>query len=397
LSAEGAADEPSQAGPPGELTREYRFDRGGPAPTVEQRIVDDEGSVYLLKEVGEPVADFEGAPERSFSATVQRPVPLEVDARGEAAVREVFGESLDLDTGDYAGVLQLQSLTGEPLYFSVEEQTERVAVFSGLVSEDVAQLPEYREFPVTSDEAPGAATRQTLRRMAVSWETAAYDEDGRPSLYTATVVFRGTQRYLAPDYRMVTALYTGSIPAKQGGQSVAATYALGPSGSPAPTVPTIRPVEVTGDPVPLVVPSLAFDPFVVAGASTVVVLLGLLCFLHLFYWNARLVRAVPSGRRRVLVRRHVRIERGEALFRLDPSMPLCCEDASHLVVFNRRLAGRQARAVLLWGDRQVLSCGMRREIDITQELLYASAGAEGAYLSIGRDAELAAASEGGRG
>jgi hypothetical protein len=89
------------------------------------------------------------------------------------------------------------------------------------------------------------------------------------------------------------------------------------------------------------------------------------------YRNARLVRVSATGRWRVLVRRHLRLEKGEAVFRIDPSQGLYREAVRHLVVLNRPLASRQGHLTVLWGDRLILRVPLRHETDITEELVRA--------------------------
>jgi hypothetical protein len=165
------------------ITREHSYDIEQGAPIVEQRITDDEGTVYLLKEVSGPFPAADTSPTRQFVASVQRPVSLDLEGQGEVAIQSVFDDALRLDTGDYVGTLRLQSVSQEPIYRSAEEQIERIIVYSDLASEDVLQLPEQEEFIVSSDEELGATTTRILNRLAVSWETTGYDADGRPERY----------------------------------------------------------------------------------------------------------------------------------------------------------------------------------------------------------------------
>jgi hypothetical protein len=381
------------------LAQEHRFERGGPAPPIEERIVAKDGTVYLLKELGEPVADFAGNPARSFVVTMQRPVHVETARQGLAAVRALFSETLSLDAGDYIGILYLDSLETEPLYIHTEEQIERSLIFANLPSEDVLQLPEYEDFLVASDEAPGATERRMLKRVAVSWRTTDYDPDGRPVGYEATVVFRGAQRQLVPDYHVATLSYKGIARARLTGQSLLASYVPLPS-----ITPTLRPTELPKEEVPStgapIAETRAFD-FVplIAGASVVISLMALLAFVYFFcYCNARLVRILPSGRRKVLVRRRLTIEGDELRFRIAPSVALYHEGATHLLLFGRRLAGSGCTLILLWGKRQVLRCEIGREIDVTQELLSSLGDAVDGdlYLSLFEEAGIAGGLQGGR-
>jgi hypothetical protein len=353
------------------IVREHSYDVTQGLADIEQQITDEEGTTYILREISNPLPATNGAPSRQFTATVQRPVTLELESQGASAVRTMFPEALALDTGDYVGTLRLQSVSQEPVYRSVEEQVEHLVVYPDLLSEDVLQLPEQEEFVVSSDEELEATTTKTLNRLAVSWKTTGYDADGRPQRYEATVVFRGVQRHLTLDYFVATALYAGIVPARVQGETVLATYdpVIAPVQTPVPTpAETIPPVLA----VPLSAPPLSLGPLVIVVASAIVMLLALLFLLYFFlYKNARLVSVSPTGQRRVLARKHLRLEKGEAVFRVEPTCGLYRRDFAHLIVLNRGLARRQGLLTVLWGDQLILRVSLRCETEITAELVEA--------------------------
>ncbi|MDR2106692.1 MAG: hypothetical protein LBP24_04730 [Coriobacteriales bacterium] len=358
---------------PEQIIREYRYDANQGAPVIEQRISDEEGTTYVLKEVSDPAEALGAAPLRQFTATAQRPITLEQESQGEAAVRGLFAEALSINTGDYAGLLYIQSLTTEPVYRSVEEQIERTVVYPNLVSEDVLQLPEHEEFTITSDEGLDATVVQELRRVAVSWQTTGFDEDGRPALYEASVIFRGVQRQLVLDYHLVTAVYAGMVPVISRMESVFATYETEPTIAPVTLNAAILPLPEMAVPLGAAAPQLSLA--LIAGAVVAVMLLALLGFLYFFlYRNARLVRVSATGRRRVLVRKHLRLEKGEAVFKIDPSQGLYRETVRHLIILNRPLASRQGYLTVLWGDRLILRVSLKQETDVTGELVRAVEG-----------------------
>jgi hypothetical protein len=361
-----------------QITRDYTYDIGQGAPVIEQQITDEEGSVYTLREISDPVPENAGVPEKHFVMTAQRPITPELESQGMTAVRSWFDETIDLDTGDYAGILRLQSLSTEPVYRSVEEQIERVIVYPDLLSEDVLQLPEYEIFTVSSDEDTDATVTSELKRVAVAWAVTGFDEDGRPALYEASVIFRGTQRRLILDYHIATATYAGSVPAKSYRETIRATYGLEPAPEAQP-LPIIRPVTVPEEEAPLAAPSPLLTsssdllPLIVAaGAVVVPMLLALLLLLYFFlYCNARLMKVAESGKRNVLVRKHLRVTKGEAVFRIDPSFRIYRRDMAHLIVLSRRLVAKRGHLSVLWGDRLILRVALARETDVTAELIRA--------------------------
>jgi hypothetical protein len=361
---------------PNQITREYTYDAWQDVPDIEQRITDEDGTVYLLREISSPVPATGGIPEKQFTVMAQRPITPETESQGRAAIQSLFARALSLDVGDYAGILRIQTLTTEPVYRSVEEQVERTIVYPDLASEDVLQLPEYESFTVTSDEDLEATVTQSLKRVAVSWTTTGFDGDGRPNQHEATVVFRGVQRQLMIDYHVATVTYSGTVPAKSYDATIVATYESESASEVAPA-PVIRPLTssdsttLSETPAPLSAPTPSPLPFITAAIVVVVMLLALLLLLYfLLYSNARLVQISSTGARKVLVRRHLRLAKGEATFKIDPSFELYREGECHLIVLGRRLAVRTGHLVVLWGNQLILRSELKRVVDVTEELIH---------------------------
>jgi hypothetical protein len=377
-----------EASNPNQITREYTYDIWRGVPDIEQRITDEEGMVYVLREIGSPIPATGGIPERQFAVTAQRPITPEMESQGRAAIQSMFASALSLDVGDYAGILRIQTLTTEPVYRSVEEQIERTIVYPDLVSEDVLQLPEYESFTVTSDEDLEATVTQNLKRVAVSWATTGFDGDGRPSQYEATVVFRGVQRQLVIDYHVATVTYSGAIPAKSYEATIVATYESESAPETAlASTPVIRPLTpsdpatLSETPPPLSAPASSPFPLVAVAIVVVVMLLALLLLLYFFlYYNARLVQVSSTGARKVLVRKHLRLMKGEAAFKIDPSFELYHEGTCHLIVLSRKLASRTGHLAVLWGEQLILCSALGRVVDITEELIHALKDEVGALV-----------------
>jgi hypothetical protein len=79
-------------------------------------------------------------------------------------------------------------------------------------------------------------------------------------------------------------------------------------------------------------------------------------------------------KRKVLMCRHLRLEHGEVVFKIDPSLQVFREDASHQILLNKRLASQKGQLVVLWGDRIILRTNLKRETDITEELIRVLSG-----------------------
>jgi hypothetical protein len=99
-------------------------------------------------------------------------------------------------------------------------------------------------------------------------------------------------------------------------------------------------------------------------------LLALLFLLYFFlYKNARLIRAFPTGKRRVLTRKHLRFEKGEVVFKIEPSLKPYREDSTHLIALSRSLASKSGQLTVLWGDQLIMRGPLQRETEVTAELI----------------------------
>ncbi|MDR0347513.1 MAG: hypothetical protein LBH56_03980, partial [Coriobacteriales bacterium] len=360
--------------PPQQIIREYTYEVSDVAPLIDERFTDEGGTLYLLKELSDPVVVSAGSPERHFTATLRRPISPELESQGTEAVREHIGLTYDYNSEDFAGVMYLQTLSTEPVYHSVEEQVERVIVYPGLPSEDVFQLPESESFTVSSDEEKDATITQELRRVAVSWTVTAFDEDGRPLEYEATVIFRGVQRRLLVDYFIATADYAGFVPAVLQRETIFATYTATPGASnTSPATPTPAPlVTLPESTAPTAAPSPKIAPvvfFAVGGTVVVITLFALVFLLYFFvYRNVCLIGISKTGERSVLLRKRLRVTNGEATLRINPSLKLYHGNTVYLLLLKGRLAQQNGQLTVLWGDRVIARATLQREIGITTEL-----------------------------
>jgi hypothetical protein len=349
-----------------QLTREFTYDARDGAPQIAERI--EEGDrVYQLISVSTPRAASDYIHEKAYTWLCMMPISAEVYAAGDAAVYAQFAPTAPIAEDGFAGDIPLVEVSTEPIYRTLEQQIERSVEYSGLTNEDARQLPERAEFETANDTAPGATTFQALERLGVSWQTTAFDEDGRPCEFTATVVYRGIERERVIDYYEVTALYRGTVAADAQMVTVVATYGL--AVSPLPIVP-VSGGTIEEGPVPLAAPH-AF-PLAATIAAVVISLLALLLLLLLYfflYLNARLVRTDERGRRSVLVRRHLRVLEGQAVFTIPSTIAIHCEGSSTRIVLNRSLASREGMLVVNWGDRQLLRSALRESYDFDAELL----------------------------
>jgi hypothetical protein len=359
---------------PDKMEREYTYDAATSPPNVEQTTTDEAGNHYRLVATSEPAPANGFIHEKVFTFTQTRAITVGQQEQGEVALRARFESAVVIDEEGYQGSIPFISLESEPAWRSVERVVDRQCTYTGLPSVDIIQLPEYADFVVSSDERVGATTTKTLRRAGVVWQTTGYAEDGRPNEFAATVTFRGVERELVVDYYLVTAHYEGTVPARIQMVSIVATYE--PEVAPEAVPPV---VAVPGTPGSLPAATVPLDaqpapfPWFMLGLAAMVSLLGLLALLYFFLRNnAQLVETPVEGPGRVLLRRRLRLNDGEAVFVIPAEIELLVAGATHRIVLSARLAKREGMLAVHWGDLQLLLTGLSREVDLAEDLISAA-------------------------
>jgi len=356
------------------IDREYTYDAAGTPPQVEQMVTDEAGSHYKLVATSEPIPADGFIHEMVFTFTQIRAITAEQQAQGEAALRAQFEPRVLIDEDDYRGSIPFVSLNSEPFWRSVERVVDRQSTYKGLPNEDIIQLPEYADFLVTSDESVDASTTKSLRRAGVVWKTTGYAEDGRPNEFAATVTYRGVERDLVADYYLVTAHYEGVVPARAQMVTIVATYELQvePEVVRAAAVPPRESASLPAVNIPLDAPAAPF-PWFMLGLAAMVSLLGLLILLYfLLRNNAQLVETSVEGPSRVLLRKRLRLNDGEAVFVIPAEIELLVAGATHRIVLSARLAKREGMLAVHWGGLQLLLTGLSREVDLAEDLISAA-------------------------
>jgi hypothetical protein len=359
-------DTPGAAQTAAEMTEEYTYDRHGAEPSIPEERRDEQGRLYRLKSVSEPEPAADFVSNRTFTYTVTLPITVEEHGAGDAAIRAHFDESYYVEEDGFSGWIPLVSLSSQPVYRSIERQVDRTVVYPGLPSEDVRQLPESAQFAVTSDAYPGATTQATLWRAAVQWEVTALAADERPIQYSATVTYRGLESDLTDDYYEATAVYQGTVQATAEMVTVVATWELvqlvqlTPQPTPAAApLPVTEPAEVEPD-----------FPWLLLALAAVISMLALALFLLVFFrGNIRLIDTDAAGASRVLLRRRLRLQDGEVRLNIPAEIELFLPGHRNHLLLSNRLANREGVLVVAWGGLQLLRTGLRREVNLTSDLL----------------------------
>jgi len=361
---EAFADEPERV-----LEREFSYDAVQQESYTVEPTLELDGAVYRLTGVSDPQPAAGVIHSKEYTAQETRYLPVEVVARGEAAVRSQFDAALPYEDDEFAGSLDLLDVQWVPAYRTVERQIEREEVFANLPHEDTAVLPFERTYTTSGNAALGATVEQVLKMTGVTWATTGYDADGRPNRFTATVTYRGVERELVIDYYEAQAQYGGTIPARAQMVTVVATYEREAAPAPAGSI-TQAPAPVAATPV-VPAPAAAFDflPLLVA-AAVVAVLLGLvLLFWFFLYRNARLLEYREGCKAKVLLRRHLKVVEGTATFTIPNDCALGSAGTTHTVMLGRFLVRHGGQLVVVWRERQILATPLAREVNLGERLI----------------------------
>jgi hypothetical protein len=357
------------------LDKEYTYDATDTPPKVEREVTDDDGKRYELVATGEPSPAEGYIHEMEFAFTLTYAVSVEQQAQGEAALQALFEPSIPIDEDGYSGSIPFVSLDSVASWRSVERVVDKELSYAGLPSVDIIQLPEYADFVVMSDEYVGATTTKTLRRAGVVWQTTGYAGDGRPNEFTATVTYRDVESELVADYYLVTAYYEGTVPARAQMVTVVATYEprTEPEVVRVGATPPRETVSLPAVEIPLAAPSVTF-PWLMFGFAAMVILLGLLAFLYFFLRNnAQLIETSVDGSSRVLLRKRLRLNDGEALFAIPVELELFGAGAAYRIVLSDRLAKREGMLAVHWGGLRLLLTRLSREVDLAEDMVSAAA------------------------
>ena len=201
------------------ITRQFTH-KATEVPDIPEEYRDAAGNLYGYQDRTSAPDPAQGVLSKNLSREVYITTGL-VDVPSST-----LATTLDVDEEGFAGTLTLADHSQTPVYESRSRMVDRAVVYDNLPDNDVTQLPTEESFTVTSDSSPDATTTASLRRAAVTMAVAATDEQGLPRSYSATVIFRGEERYLEQVGWDVTGTYTGTISKKDVRYLTTATYTL---------------------------------------------------------------------------------------------------------------------------------------------------------------------------
>ena len=166
------------------ITLEYHYTEGN-EPAIPENI-EEFYRDYNLDGVSEPILEA--------MLPITRTYVFRVDGAMTPEHMAMLGES-----GDYELI---------PVEAVLERNIDKVDIIAGLPNNEVDVLPLSKVFEIASAGSPGGREMAELQRAGVSFEITQRDEYGLPSLYTATVVYRGVETYVGVAYYRVKMSYT---------------------------------------------------------------------------------------------------------------------------------------------------------------------------------------------
>lgn len=353
---------------PKNINKEYRYIEGQASPQIKETFTDENGNTYKLISSDSPIIDpsYEH-PSQSYTKQITKEIPLE-DA---GALDAYFPASLLIEDGVFMGAIGLSAdpYSTQNVYESYTGQVDRAYTLYGLPDNDASRLPTHMDFQVSSDASFGATTTTTLELLDVAYEVASTNSLGLPNNYTAYLVYRGQESWLAIHHYVVTATYAGSISSAEEGYLITSHYQL----VPAPVTPeiTVPAVAMTTVPIPMAAP-LHFTPPMISAAVIVVFILALLLVWLIFLRkNITLTRITSTGSQ-VLFRKHLRVQNNMASLEIPPTVELN-DHASYLLELKPTLANRTGQLVVVWREQTVVREHLKDAIQIDLDALVAKA------------------------
>jgi hypothetical protein len=337
-----------------QLTRDLRYRAGDAVPEPEEAITAEDGTLYRLVSVSEPIADLAyTAPTRDYTQIVTKKIPRE----GINTLGEFFSAELLVEDGEYVGPIGLVShlYQIENVYESWSRQVDRYYEIEGLPDNDVARLPATMDFEVSSDAAPAATQTKTLALLDVRYEVQGTTSLGLPNNYKAYLTYRGEESWLELHHYIVTATYQGTVVSTTPSYIITATYEpqSEPAIVPAPAAPIEQPEQLSEPETPLAEPAFAVPLTLILGVAVFVVLMlgWLLLWLLLFRKNAQLVKE-EDGNREVLIRKRLRVVDGTADFEVPDQVELYGR-AQYSIELKPWLASQEGELLVIWRERVI--------------------------------------------
>lgn len=169
----------------GTLQVEYKFAEGD-TPSIPQEI-ERFGYTYQLVSQTDPVLESTLPATRSYSYRVN------------GALSQ---DQLDAIQG-------MGNINMTPVDVVLEREVDKEIILNGLLTNDVDAIPLTMDFQVTSGTDPSGFETKALDRTGITFDIEEI-EDGLPTSFIATVIYRGVESYTELGYYIADSVFTTS-------------------------------------------------------------------------------------------------------------------------------------------------------------------------------------------
>lgn len=217
-ASEAYASEPST------VTKTQTFMESEGAQSIEwPETIEDEQGTWKLVEVDEPIVDpawIRPSEIKSITKT------LTVEAARAQAADSLFENTIDYDASGWKGTLTKAGVSLTPEYEVHSRQVDKLVTLEGLETNDVTQIPQTKEFTVSTAESVDSTGTAALALSDVAWLVTKTNEQGVPSEYSASCNYRGVEEFLTIPAYTLTCTWTGEAIQTDTQMISTATYEL---------------------------------------------------------------------------------------------------------------------------------------------------------------------------
>lgn len=195
-------------------------------------VIRNEQGTWRLVEIGDPTEDPNWVRPSELKSVTKSVI---VDATRIQSADSLFENTVDYDESGWVGTLTKAGVDLMPAYETNTRQVDKLVTLPGLPTNDVAQIPQTKEFEVSTAESLNSTGRATLALSDVAWLVTKTNERGIPLEYSASCNYRGVEEYLTIPAYTLTCTWTGEAQQADTQMISTAIYELEPS-SPWPAV-----------------------------------------------------------------------------------------------------------------------------------------------------------------
>ncbi len=151
---------------------------------------------------------------------------LTVPANHAQAANDLFENTVDYNESGWTGTLTKAGVSLLPEYEVCTRQVDRLITLEGFAANDVTQIPQTKEFEISTAESLNSTGTASLTLSDVAWLVTKTDEQGIPVEYSASCNYRGTEEYLTIPSYTLTCTWTGEAQQADTQMISTATYEL---------------------------------------------------------------------------------------------------------------------------------------------------------------------------